>query len=99
MSSDSETSMAKAENVTSRKVAVKQTAEASLQVSFDLRHEDLNLEVALHKHGTKVCELLVFPVVLTKNIMCVCVGGGGGGGGASSEVCAYVHREQREVWS
>ena len=43
MSSDSETSMAKAEDVTSRKVAVKQTAEASLQVSFDLRHEDLNL--------------------------------------------------------
>ena len=42
VSSDSQASMAKAEDVTSRKVAVKQTAEASLQVSFDLRHEYMN---------------------------------------------------------
>ena len=49
VSSDSETSMAKAENVTSRKVTVKQTAEASLQVSFDLRHEDLNLVHLSHE--------------------------------------------------
>ena len=37
MSSDNEASMAKAEDVTSRKVEVKQTAEDSLQESFDLR--------------------------------------------------------------
>ena len=37
MSSDNEASMAKAEDVTSRKVEVKPAAEDSLQESFDLR--------------------------------------------------------------
>lgn len=49
LSSDSEASVAKADDMTSRKVVVKQTAEASLQVSFDSRHDDMNLAHPSHE--------------------------------------------------